>query len=204
MDTRRYNKIELTRLSEQDSPNLVNFNCINEEEFGDLKSKRRKRIHELSLDMNQFLSTEALVEQLAGLNTTTLLYLDDSLAAYISLCADTITLADEEQEETKMPYATIPAIKVARLAIDKNFQKQGVGKFLLQYAIYRALEVRNNYCGVKFLTVDCFLHRVSYYENFGFQINVIQADGRQEHHPLSLRLDIDEYLEKEKIPSSQD
>ena len=87
----------------------------------------------------------------------------------------------------ELPYTTIPAVKVARLAVSVDYQGKGIGKEALQFAIYVAQMVRD-YSGVVFLTLDCYEHRVSYYEKFGFQRNLFQPVVLDYNSPVSMRL----------------
>ena len=93
-------------------------------------------------------------------------------------------------------YATVPAVKVARLAVDVRKRGTGLGNYALQFAVYIAQTIRN-YSGAVFLTLDCYEHRVSYYENFGFQRNLYQPVVLDYDSPVSMRLWIDEYLSKQ-------
>ena len=72
-------------------------------------------------------------------------------------------------------------------------QEKGIGKEALQFAIYISQMVRD-YSGVVFLTLDCYEHRVGYYERFGFQRNLYQPVVLDYDSPVSMRLWIDEYL----------
>ena len=197
MNEQNTDKIRLARLSEIYVDILANFDCLNSDE--DLKSKgfKSKPIRKFagySENINYFLKNDALEEQKKGLNTTHLLFLENELVGFISLCNDSIRLALSEKEEDNVPYANIPALKIARLAIDKKFQNNGWGKFLIDFAVAVAFKNRQ-WSGIKFLTVDCYKHRLSYYEDrIGFKINENQAPNRQPDNPLSLRLSIDEYL----------
>ena len=92
-----------------------------------------------------------------------------------------------------LPYTTIPAVKVARLAVSTDYQGKGIGKEALSFAIYVSQMVRE-YSGVVFITLDCYEHRVSYYENFGFERNLFQPVVREYDSPISMRLWIDSYL----------
>jgi GNAT superfamily N-acetyltransferase len=187
--------ISLARLSDEHQPILANFNCFNESEFTDLPSRKRKRIEELSLEMNSFLQEEALNEQRNGLNNTFLLFKQDFLAGFVSLCADSIKLNEKEQEDEGVSYETIPALKVARLAVDYRFHRCGLGKKLLDFSVANALHLNNNFCGVRFLTLDCYAHRLSYYKQFRFVENEVHNDGKPPHLPISMRLNIFEYLD---------
>jgi len=61
------------------------------------------------------------------------------------------------------------------------------------FAIYVSQMVRD-YSGVVFLTLDCYEHRVGYYERFGFQRNLYQPVVLDYDSPVSMRLWIDGYL----------
>lgn len=191
-------KIKIARLSEEHNDILAIFDCVNKDErlIGKFKSKKRKKFLAYSENINNFLKSEALEEQKQALNTTFLLFMEEDLIGFISLCNDSIRLALEEKEEDKVPYTNIPALKIARLAIDKNHQYNGWGDFMINFAVSIAIKIRE-VSGIKFLTVDCYEHRLSYYvDKLGFKINVNQAPNRQPDNPWSLRLNIEEYLNK--------
>jgi predicted GNAT family N-acyltransferase len=188
--------ISLARLSDEHQPILANFNCFDDNEFAHLSSRKRRRIRDLSLEMNSFLQEEALNEQRSGLNNTFLLFRHNILAGFVSLCADSIKLSEKEQEDEGVSYETIPALKVARLAVDYRFHRSGLGKKLLDFSVANALRLTNNFCGVRFLTLDCYAHRLSYYKQFGFIENEVHNDGKSPHLPISMRLNIFEYLDK--------
>nr|WP_284502108.1 GNAT family N-acetyltransferase [Clostridium tertium] len=190
-------KFKLVRISGDYSDVLANFDCVNTNEdlkSKGFKSKKIKKFLAYSENINHFLKNEALEEQNQGLNTTFLLFNEDVLVGFVSLCNDSIRLAMEEKQEDSVPYANIPALKIARLAIDKRFQGTSLGELLIRFAVTVAIKIRS-FSGVKFLTVDCYEHRLTYYrDKVGFKINVNQAPNRQPDNPLSLRLNIDDYL----------
>lgn len=189
--------MKLVRLSNEYDDDLANFNCVNDkEEFKGciFKAKQIRKFIEYSKNINEFLKKEALNEQEQGLNTTHLFYINNQLAGFISLCSDSIRLSLDEKSEDGVPYANIPSLKIARLAIDINFQGRKLGEYLIKFAVASALNTRK-IMGVKFITVDCYKHRVSYYEQFGFKENKIVNEGRQPDNPKSFRLNIDTYLD---------
>jgi len=192
--------LELVILSEDNTGILKDFDCLKPDEiFADFNSKQRKKFKMHSKNINDFLVKGALEEQTHSFSTTHLLFYKENdsnyLTGFISLCADNIRLEISEKEDEDSTYTSIPSLKIARLGIDKDFQHKGLGTFMVNYAINIALNIRS-FMGVKFLTVDCYQHRVSYYESLGFVINKIQKPNRESDNPLSLRLNIDKYLEK--------
>lgn len=185
----------IARLSEEDKDNLANFDCC--KKVASTSRRKSKNIEGHSLDMNNFLVNEALMEQNEGYNTTFLVHNNNNnkeILAYISLCTDAIKLNYSERDNGQIGYETFPSLKIARLAVHHEYQQRGLGKLLINFAIYKALEMRNQFCGVKFITLDCFPHRLSYYENIGFVKNLEHLNNH--NGIISLRLHIDDYLEK--------
>lgn len=190
--------LSLVRLSEEYQNSLTNFDCLNPDEIfpEHYSSRHRKKFRQHSLNVNLFLTTEALQEQNEGLNTTHLLFYKEILIGFISLCTDSIRLELDEREAAGVPYANIPALKIARLAIDKHYQGKGLGKFMIEFAVSKAVSIREA-AGVKFITVDCYEHRLSYYEKHDFIQNKVIVSKRQStDSPYSLRLNVDKYLEE--------
>lgn len=190
-------KYDIQRLSDVNKYLIDNFSCVETDEMlAPFKSKDRRRIRKHSLDMERFLREEAYAEQEKGLSETYLFIENDELLAYLSLCNDAIRLEFEERDNMELPYTTIPAVKVARLAVSTEFQGKGLGKEALQFAIFISQVIRD-YSGVVFLTLDCYEHRVGYYEKYGFERNLYQPIELDYDSPVSMRLWIDSYLEKE-------
>ena len=68
-----------------------------------------------------------------------------------------------------MPGHPVPAILLARLAVDQTVQRRGVGAWLLEDAMRRALSVSEEF-GVRVLLVHAIDEGArSFYERFGFE-----------------------------------
>jgi predicted GNAT family N-acyltransferase len=187
---------EIQRLSEDNRNLIEGFSCVESDEaLANLSAKDRRRIKKHSKEMDDFLFNEAYEDQKKGLNTTYLFLHDSKLVAYLSLCNDAIQLEFEEKTEMGLSYTTEPAIKIARLAVSNKAQGMGLGKEVIEYAIVVSQQVKA-LSGVVFITLDCYEHRLSYYENFGFEKNLIQPIELPYDSPISMRLWIDEYLQK--------
>lgn len=50
--------------------------------------------------------------------------------------------------------------------------------------------------GLAFLTLDCYEHRVSFYESVGFVKNLVQPISLPYDTPISMRIGLEEYLER--------
>lgn len=72
----------------------------------------------------------------------------NELLAYMSLSADSIKLTGEEKELhdiSKVPYASLPALKVGKLAVNKKLsdasKRKGYGSFMLEIAKMDLLKI---------------------------------------------------------------
>jgi hypothetical protein len=101
------------------------------------------------------------------------------IAAYMSLIMDAIKLSGVEKElhNLKYPFRTIPAMKIAKLAVDSSFSKKykGIGTFMIRNAKKFALFCNATYCAARFLTVDADIEHdkgvLTFYEKNGFISN---------------------------------
>jgi GNAT superfamily N-acetyltransferase len=133
-------------------------------------------------DLNEFFQQDVLAHE-AELYTRTyvLRYLDIEtgekllpVAALISYCNDAVRLKDFRNHLDELPeekrYPSIPAVKIARLGVQKMFQGDGIGSLLLN--LTKVLFVTNNRTGCRLVTVDAYNHPkvLNFYrrENFDF------------------------------------
>ena len=177
---------------------VQSFSCVEPPEaVANLNSKQRRRVLLHSREMDDFLHNEAMSEQELGTSTTHLLLNDEAteLIAYVLLAADAIPLGLKEREEEKMRYSNSPALKVVRLAVASTYQGKGIGKKMIRFALNTADDIAER-CGVVFLTLDCYEHRVSFYEHLGFQRNQIQTSQRDYDSPISMRANIDKLMKR--------
>lgn len=135
-------------------------------------------------ETNDFLKNEAFGEQERGLSTTTLVYYNGILAAFLSMCCDAIPL--NKEEEGAAAALTVPAIKI-RYGIDRKFKDyEGFEAFVIDYAKNVAFELWTSKVGVRYLTLDADLSQEHYFTEKGFIRNRSNdADGM-----ISMRMDI--------------
>lgn len=188
--------LQIQKLSEEHLPMVNAFSCLEDSEtLKQYTSKERRRILKHSKEMDSFLKTESYEEQEKGLNTTHL-FLDtesNKIAAYISLCNDSIQLNFTERDYMGYSYTTIPALKIARLAVATDYQHRGIGNLLIQFSAYIGMQIQK-LSGIALLTLDCYEHRVSFYESIGFVKNMMQPILLPYDTPISMRLDLRKYL----------
>ena len=121
-------------------------------------------------DLNSFLKDDAFENQEELISKTYLCCHSNQLVGYITLTTDIIKKEEvQEEERIDVPYKEYPAIKIARLATDKKYEKRGVGTFLLLAAIGIAADVSEK-VGCRFITVDSKRHSIGFYEKHGFKL----------------------------------
>ena len=122
-------------------------------------------------DLDNFLMIDALKDQKTKLSVTRLVYWQGRLVGYFTLVTgaiknDLINYGDGEEE---FRYTYYPALKIARLATDAHFERQGIGKAMLQRTIAIALNL-SDYVGCRFITVDAKKDSIGFYTKYGFII----------------------------------
>jgi hypothetical protein len=118
------------------------------------------------------------------------------ITAYMSLIMDAIKLSFTEKElhNLNYPFRTIPAMKIAKLAVDRNFSDKykGIGTFMIDNAERLARICNVSYCACRFLTVDADLEHdngvLSFYEKNGFIKNIELYNKSRK--TISMRKDI--------------
>jgi len=118
------------------------------------------------------------------------------VAAYMSLIMDAIKLSFTEKElhHLNYPSRTIPAMKIAKLAVDRSFSEKykGIGSYMIISAEHLALSCNESYCAARFLTVDADIEHdkgvLAFYEKNGFIPNAELYNKNRK--TLSMRKDI--------------
>lgn len=117
-------------------------------------------------DLNLYLKQYAYQNDKSGIGKTFVLYDKNNLIGFVTLCTASIHFCDLPKN-IKLPRYPIPAIKIARLAVDKKYQGKGYGKELLGFSLEKIAALAE-FIGVKFVMVDAKEESRSFYERFGF------------------------------------
>ncbi len=143
---------------------LTSFNCISDE-------------------LNEFLKDDALKDQDDMISRTYLCSWKNTLIGFFSIVADTIEvrLINEADRITGYPYRKYPGIKIARLAVDKNFERRGIGTFLILAAMGAAISVSEK-IGCRYLTVDSKTDSIGFYEKLHFKI----VENTRQQEPIKM------------------
>jgi len=109
-----------------------------------------------------------------------------SVWGYITLMSSEITL--NEGQKPREPFAVsryeaFPAIKIARLAIDKTLQGKQFGTRCLNWCISHVKLAIMPHVGCRFLAVDAKSGSIEFYQKSGFVLLDTEAN-RSDEHPL--------------------
>lgn len=108
-----------------------------------------------------------------------------TVLGYITLMNSEIALDEKyrpNETSATLKYSAFPAIKIARLAVDKTLQGKGVGRALLDWCVNHAQFTIMPHVGCRFLVVDAKRNSIPFYEKNGFTL--LNADSNQaDEHP---------------------
>lgn len=111
--------------------------------------------------------------------------------AYITLMSSEIVLNEGQRpQETSatIRYEAFPAVKIARLAIDKNLQSKGFGSMLMDWCINHVRLAIMPHIGCRFIVVDAKRDSVNFYQKFGFILLNTESNHADEHPLMFLDL----------------
>lgn len=166
-------------------------------DFSLVKAEKLAKYHDLSnfdcgdKDINDFIKNDALGYQEKKLATTTIFIYKGDIMGFFSATADSLKLKNPEKEEHEVgdkPLQEFPATKIARLGRDKKYKEQKVGVDILKWAIGHILEYSES-VAVRFVTVDAYPNKVSWYEDFKFKRNEDKRYTKRTQH-VSMRYDL--------------
>lgn len=134
--------------------------------------------------LNQFLINRAKIEEAQRLSKTKIAKNEhDEVVGFYTISPAAIAKQNLASSEGRgIAYEEIPAIRIGRLAVHKNYQKSGVGKAILKDALARCLNISNQLGGRVILVDAKDDQSASFYTKFGFK--------PIKNHPLILVLKI--------------
>ncbi|MCL2762813.1 MAG: GNAT family N-acetyltransferase [Treponema sp.] len=152
----------------------------------------------LITEYNDYLFDDALRSQNDHVALTWLLRdrTSGEIVAYMSLIADAIKLSVSEKETHNLnyPFKTIPAMKIAKLAVSHTVQGKykGLGTYMITNALTIARTCNRQLFACRFLTVDADIEHnesvIEFYQKNGFIPNAEMNNKRNK--TISMRKDI--------------
>ena len=96
-------------------------------------------------------------------------------------------------------YGHIPALVITRLATDERYERQGVGGYMVSYAVDVAGKIAPD-VGCRVVLADSVPNAVGFYEKMGFRRFTVQSSfgpagpGRESSHSTGAGADVEEEL----------
>ena len=121
-------------------------------------------------ELNTFLSRYSQKNDALGIGKT-FIALDEkeSIEGYFTLATAQVAFEEIPDDfKGKLPKYPIPALRIARLAVSKDSQGKGIGRWLLAQAFIKAVQVAD-VTGLYFIFVDAKESSKSFYEHYDFQ-----------------------------------
>lgn len=146
---------------------MVIFEDLKIERLTERHDCRKFRCGEHILD--NFLIRHALENDRRGLGSTYVAVAEgtNQVLGYVTLCSNSVHFENVPTED--LPPYPIPAVLIARLAVDRSGQRMGVGSGLMLMALRLAVDISDR-VGVFAVTVDAMSEEAKafYQRRFGF------------------------------------
>lgn len=136
----------------------------------EIQSKSSLKEFDCEVDaLNTFLSGYAMKNDQLGIGKTFVaVNPEGKIGGYFTLATAQISFQEIPDEyKVRLPKYPIPAIRIARLAVNKESKGKGLGKELLKQAFLKILQVFD-ITGIYFILVDAKETSRSFYEHYGF------------------------------------
>ncbi|MCX9012174.1 MAG: GNAT family N-acetyltransferase [Candidatus Methanoperedens sp.] len=111
--------------------------------------------------LNDFIKKDALKYNQNNLSRTNILVKNGVCIAYYSLAMNAIKEQRISVEEEYKTLKSYPALFLTRFAVDKRYQKSGIGKAILNAIVKNACE--NQEIAARFLFLDAYPESISWY-----------------------------------------
>lgn len=121
-------------------------------------------------ELNSFIWERAEEFRQAFLGTTHVLVYDAKVIGYFTLSMDSLKIQKIPHDD-RIGYEGIeyyPAIKIGQLAVHEEFERKGIGPYMLKIICGIALHLVS-YVGCRFVAVNAVPNAQSWYEKHGFK-----------------------------------
>ncbi len=144
-------------------------------------------------DLDRFFRKYAALNQFVHhLGTTYVAVEGGRIVGFVTVAPATVQREDfPSTRARRLPQYPLPALRLARLAVEMDFQGRGIGTGLLKYAFSLSLEMSAR-VGCIGVLVDAKPAAVRFYAQFGFEVRVAAAGQSGERpEPVLMFLALD-------------
>lgn len=155
--------------------NLVVRKLNKDDDIGDFKSGNH--------GLDYFLKAHAKNNQfISHIGVTYIATVDTKTVGFMTVVSAELDYGHLTTEVAKrLPKYSMPVLRLARLAVDENFQASGIGSQLLKSAILIAKKMKTEY-GCIGILVDSKPESIGFYKKYGFEsLDILK--GGLDHYP---------------------
>lgn len=139
-------------------------------------------------DLNRYLQRYAWKNQESNIAQTYVSLSGLAVAGYYSLCASSVSHMDApEHVKEGLPKYPIPAVLLAKLAVDARFQKRGLGRSLLRSACIHT-SIAAGIIGARVMVVHAKIEAIEWYSRFNFMCSPSSSNNGDKHRTMFLPL----------------
>ena len=137
-------------------------------------------------DLNGFLIDDAKLSQDDLITKTYLCFYNSNLVGFITLLNDTIGKDRVEDGIEEYEYGKYPAIKIARLAVQKEYRDRDIGTSLLNWALGKVYDV-SKHVGCRYITVNAKRESIEFYTvKSKLKFRIVKATEKNNYPSLYL------------------
>jgi GNAT superfamily N-acetyltransferase len=140
--------------------------------------------------LDRYLQSYAIHNQaVLGIGVTYVVPTDSGISGFVTLVAASVRRDDFPTSNLEAyPLYPLPALRLARLAVDSRVQGAGLGGALVVFA-QQVAEVMRSSVGCAALIVDALPSAVSYYERLGFrETHAVEGGSGARPRPVPMSL----------------
>ncbi|HJJ27994.1 MAG TPA: GNAT family N-acetyltransferase [Methanocorpusculum sp.] len=119
--------------------------------------------------LNAFLNEDAADDARNLYSVTHLAKYHGEIVGFFTLITDNINVDRiESSEYADYQYRKLPAVKIARLATARKYERKGVGKMMI-FQIFRIVNMISHFAGCRIITVDAKEDALGFYQKYAFK-----------------------------------
>jgi len=137
-------------------------------------------------DLDEFLKEDSIKQKNFMLNSTYIAIYEKEVIGFFTISTDNIPLKNLGKgykkllKEKNIKYEKLPALKVGRLGVKKDFQNKGVGIYILKTIFNKSIDFWSKNTGFRFITINSYPkdHVINFYEKLGCE-NIISKEEKE-------------------------
>lgn len=136
-------------------------------------------------DLNEFIQKDAESQMQSKINVTYACIYENKPVGYMTLSSDSIKINSDDKKRLGIGYPVYPALKIGRLAVDKEYKRMHIGSSIILWVVGKALNLCED-VGIRFISVDSYEDAQPFYEKNYF---VKLEESEDKHIPMYSDLD---------------